>query len=241
MVGLPARGKSIIAHKLESFLGWYGWRTKSFSAGATRRNITGQEGRTASFFGSANAQQREAIADSVMHEVLTYFETGGQIAIFDATNSSAERRQRQVAQVAAASERSGRSMRCVFIESIILSPALLFGNMLKKVRASPDFYGLDEQQALEDLKARIQLYEQAYCSCSEEGGHPFIKLYDISARVVTHHICNRRGAPSNPGPPSTRDSNPCPPSTSDSNPCHPRRASQIHATLDARAPTRGQI
>ena len=37
MVGLPARGKSFIAHKLHAFLNWSGSQTQIFNAGQKRR------------------------------------------------------------------------------------------------------------------------------------------------------------------------------------------------------------
>ena len=62
--------------------------------------------------------------------------------------------------------------------------------MKKKVAASPDFYGLDEAAAMADLKARIELYEQQYQSCSEADG-AYIKLSDLSTQVVAHRIYGR--------------------------------------------------
>lgn len=37
MVGLPARGKTYLAHKLERYLRWIGFSTKSFNIGNYRR------------------------------------------------------------------------------------------------------------------------------------------------------------------------------------------------------------
>ena len=37
MVGLPARGKSFISHKLSAFLSWIGYQTQIFNAGQKRR------------------------------------------------------------------------------------------------------------------------------------------------------------------------------------------------------------
>ena len=45
LVGLPARGKSLLSHKLELFLAWRGWKTKAFSAGAKRRRLGRRESR----------------------------------------------------------------------------------------------------------------------------------------------------------------------------------------------------
>ena len=185
LVGLPARGKSLLSHKLELFLAWRGWKTKAFSAGAKRRDASASAaGRwtAESFF--ANASARETAAFAVLAEVLAWFDGGGEIAIFDATNSSAARRQKLVDYV------SPKGVQVVFIESIVRSPTLLFQMMKKKVAASPDFYGLDEAAAMADLKARIELYEQQYQSCSEADG-AYIKLSDLSTQVVAHRIYGR--------------------------------------------------
>ena len=55
MVGLPARGKSLVAHKLAGFLNWRGVTAKVFSVGAARRaggfaNGGGKGSTPASFF-----------------------------------------------------------------------------------------------------------------------------------------------------------------------------------------------
>ena len=48
-----ARGKSIVAEKLERFLAWRGWRTQAFSAGAPARGAGGS-----SFFDKKSGQAR---------------------------------------------------------------------------------------------------------------------------------------------------------------------------------------
>jgi 6-phosphofructo-2-kinase/fructose-2,6-biphosphatase len=195
LVGLPARGKSIIANKLELFLGWRGWQTKAFSAGALRRQtLTGKSGHTASFFDATqkhSLQARERVADATMAEVLSFFDGGGRIAIFDASNTSVARRAKLLAQISAHAARSSQPIACVFIELLLESPTLLLTNMLAKVRASPDYYGLNEPSAMDDLRRRCTLYERSYQSLSVSEGVPFIQLYDNATRIVTHHVYGR--------------------------------------------------
>ena len=66
----------------------------------------------------------------------------------------------------------------VFLESIIVTPTLLFANMRAKVRASPDFYrhAGDEAAAMADLRERIGHYEASYESLSEAEGCAYIKV-----------------------------------------------------------------
>ena len=44
LVGLPARGKSLLCHKLEHFLTWRGYHTRSFKVGQRRRSAAGGAG-----------------------------------------------------------------------------------------------------------------------------------------------------------------------------------------------------
>ena len=44
MVGLPARGKSLVSNRVCGFLSWRGWRTQHFSVGARRRQSFMKEG-----------------------------------------------------------------------------------------------------------------------------------------------------------------------------------------------------
>ena len=84
------------------------------------------------------------------NQAMEWFERGGgEIAIFDATNSTRARRKKL-------RERASRPGGCkvVFIESICDDEAVLEANMLVKVRASPDFRGMQEGAALADLKRR---------------------------------------------------------------------------------------
>uniref|UniRef100_A0A7S4B7U1 6-phosphofructo-2-kinase domain-containing protein n=1 Tax=Chrysotila carterae TaxID=13221 RepID=A0A7S4B7U1_CHRCT len=197
-VGLPARGKSFIAHKLAAFLSWSGHRTNIFNAGQTRRRtITGEPeakmervGSAASFFDSSDAEAkalREQIAMNTLEELLEWFGEVGGIAIFDATNSNAKRRAAVVQRAEEASRKGGPQVSVVFIESVCDDANVLEANMLAKVRASPDFSSLDEEAALDDLRKRIAHYEAAYETVSDAEG-AYIKLYNLSSKAGAAHV-----------------------------------------------------
>ena len=209
MVGLPARGKSFISHKLYAFLNWSGTRTQIFNAGQKRRlaepedsqAVAAAEGprpmqrerSAASFFDPTDPDAkaaREEIAMETLDELLRWFEAGGEVGIYDATNSTLARRAEVLARAAAASERAGHSVNVVFIESICDEAALLEANMLAKVRASPDFRSLSEEEALADLRERIGHYERAYESVTDEEG-AYIKLYNLSSKVSANQVFGR--------------------------------------------------
>ncbi|KAL1525407.1 hypothetical protein AB1Y20_020266 [Prymnesium parvum] len=198
MVGLPARGKSFICHKLQAFLSWSGHRTEVFNAGQKRRNSScemqeAQSRMSADFFDSGNAQAkqtRETIAMATLDELLAWLEHGGEVAIFDATNSNRARRRHVLARADEAAAAFGQSVSVVFIESLCDEPALLEANMRNKVRASPDFKHLDEATALADLQRRIANYEAAYEPVSDDEG-AYIKLYNLSSKVTAHQVFGR--------------------------------------------------
>ena len=103
LVGLPARGKSFIGAKLRSFLAWRGLECQVFNAGQRRRaasddslekNLRSPHSHAA-FFDNANkdaAARRESIAMDTLDSLFVLGERRGRGGIFDATNSTRQRR-----------------------------------------------------------------------------------------------------------------------------------------------------
>jgi len=118
MVGLPARGKSFISRRLESFLSWKGHTTKVFNVGKYRREaVQAAESGKSDFFDPHNMQakmQREAVALAALEDMLDWLSREGEIGIFDATNSTEERRQ----LIIRTCRQSGRELGIVFIETL---------------------------------------------------------------------------------------------------------------------------
>ncbi|PWA66944.1 phosphoglycerate/bisphosphoglycerate mutase, active site protein [Artemisia annua] len=93
-VGLPARGKTFTAAKLTRYLRWLGHDTKHFNVGKYRRLKHGAN-LTADFFRGDNTEGMEArneVAALAMDDMIAWMQEGGQVGIFDATNSSSNRR-----------------------------------------------------------------------------------------------------------------------------------------------------
>ncbi|KAF8721408.1 hypothetical protein HU200_023121 [Digitaria exilis] len=94
LVGLPARGKTFTAAKLTRYLRWLGHETKHFNVGKYRRLKHGTN-QTADFFRGDNREGVEArneVAALAMEDMLSWMQEGGQVGIFDATNSTRIRR-----------------------------------------------------------------------------------------------------------------------------------------------------
>ncbi|KAJ0403277.1 hypothetical protein P43SY_007581 [Pythium insidiosum] len=74
MVGLPARGKSFISHKITNFLSWLGVKAQIFNVGSLRRKLTAGK-QSFDFFDASNAaakQQREDLAFASLQTALQW-------------------------------------------------------------------------------------------------------------------------------------------------------------------------
>ncbi|GMH85059.1 hypothetical protein TrVE_jg14200 [Triparma verrucosa] len=187
LVGLPARGKSYIAHKVLSYFRWQGIRADIFNVGKFRRKIMKDEPKQAAeFFASDNAggaNRREELAMAVLDELIAWSCADKQpsVAIFDATNTTNARRRNVVDRLSSAQ----LSLYPIFVESICDSEEVLEKNLLQKIRNSPDYADMSELDALVDLKARIKNYENVY-EPLEDDSLSYIKLINLRAKV----ICN---------------------------------------------------
>ncbi|MEW5318299.1 MAG: hypothetical protein WDW38_009532 [Sanguina aurantia] len=97
MVGLPGRGKTFLCKKLLCYLNWLGHSAKHFNVGAYRRTQKHDgDVQDASFFDHSNevgmaARQQALVA--ALDDMACYLRSDeGQVAIFDATNTTHSRR-----------------------------------------------------------------------------------------------------------------------------------------------------
>ena len=146
---------------------------------------------TASFFDPNNekaAQIRDEIAMATLDELLDYIlDQGGSVGIFDATNSTLERRKLVMEK---ARERAGPELNVLFLESLCIDENLLESNMRLKL-SGPDYKDQDPVIALEDFKKRVALYEQKYVPLGdyeEKHNMPYVQMIDVGRKVVSHQI-----------------------------------------------------
>ncbi len=184
MVGLPARGKTFMARKLARYLGWLGYACAVFNVGNYRRATFGAEV-PASFFDPSNPDgvaARRKVALNALDDLLAFHhERGGQISIYDATNSTRSRRDLVRKQL----EEGG--LRVLFIESICQDPAIIEANIRATKLRAPDYANMDEDAAVADFRARIANYERAY-EPIEDQEVSFVKLIDVGRQLVLNRI-----------------------------------------------------
>jgi broad specificity phosphatase PhoE/predicted kinase len=166
MVGLPARGKSYTARRIERYLSWLGYRTGVFNVGEYRRARVGAQ-MPHSFFDPDNAQgeeARRAAAMAALDDMEAWLAADGQVAIYDATNTTRARR----AMVRTRCERAG--FQVLFIEIRCDEPHLIEANIRSTKLSSPDYEGADPDAAVTDFRARIAHYERVYRPLDDDEG-----------------------------------------------------------------------
>ncbi|KAL2351219.1 6-phosphofructo-2-kinase/fructose-2,6-biphosphatase [Cryomyces antarcticus] len=146
---------------------------------------------SASFFDPQNKKAaliREQVAMETLHELLDYIlEDGGSIGIFDATNSTLERRKIIMKTIR---ERAGPELNVLFLESRCLDENLLESNMRLKL-SGPDYKDKDPVAALIDFKKRVAIYEKNYVPLGEyerQNKMPFIQMIDVGEEFISYKI-----------------------------------------------------
>lgn len=188
MVGLPARGKTYVARKIARYLTWRGFRTRLFNAGDYRREILGAQ-HSHEFFSPDNAEgkaARLAVAQAALDDLFTWLRDQGDVAIYDATNTTHARRSLIRERCAEA------GVTPFFVEVISTNEAEVEATIRETKVGSPDYVGMTAEQAVADFKNRIAHYASAYEPVGEEEGS-FVKYIDKGRMIVQHAVDTELG------------------------------------------------
>ncbi|UJR79024.1 6-phosphofructo-2-kinase/fructose-2, 6-bisphosphatase bifunctional enzyme [Sandaracinus amylolyticus] len=183
MVGLPARGKTHIARRVMRYLSWLGYRTRVFNVGNYRRERVGSQ-MSHTFFDPTNPEGRAAraeVAMAALADMLAWFANGGEVGIYDATNSTRERR------ALVADRCRAQGLQVVFVESICEDETVIASNIRQTKLHMPDYVGMDPEQAVADFRARIAQYEKVYETVEEDEGS-YVKLIDVGRKLVASGV-----------------------------------------------------
>jgi len=200
MVGLPARGKSYISRRLAHYVSFfYGAPTKVFNVGDYRRKEVVAP--SADFFDPKNeealAVRRRASADALadlsrwMAEVvpnrldseLLLSGDLGALAIFDATNTTRERRAWIIEQL------RPTGAKIIFIESICRDEHMVRQNIIEAKVGVKDYQDVSRDAAVADFEARIGKYEEVYEELGpREKEYAWIKLIDGGRELSMNNI-----------------------------------------------------
>ncbi|MBN8609977.1 MAG: histidine phosphatase family protein [Deltaproteobacteria bacterium] len=183
MVGLPARGKTHIARRLARYLSWLGYSTRVFNVGNYRRARLGSQ-KDQSFFDPDNAEAsaaRAEVAKVALDDMVAWFADGGEVGLYDATNSTRERR----LQVADRCRAAG--LQVVFVESLCEDEEVIESNIRQTKLHMPDYANFDPERAVDDFRQRIANYARVYEPVVPDEGS-FVKLIDVGRRLEAHRI-----------------------------------------------------
>ncbi|KAG9510690.1 hypothetical protein GZH46_00757, partial [Fragariocoptes setiger] len=194
-VGLPARGKTYIAKKLTRYLNWIGIRTRVFNVGEYRRKATAAY-KSHEFFRMDNQEAqaiREKCAKDALDDLCKWLQSSeGEVAVYDATNTTRKRRQIIYETVV---EKCG--FKLFFIESICDDPSIIEANVREVKIHSPDYQEIDKDEALRDFLQRIEHYKEHYEMLDEVAEHKysFMQIFKAGEKVLVHrsegHIQSR--------------------------------------------------
>uniref|UniRef100_A0A8C5C227 6-phosphofructo-2-kinase/fructose-2,6-biphosphatase 1 n=2 Tax=Gadus morhua TaxID=8049 RepID=A0A8C5C227_GADMO len=187
MVGLPARGKTYISKKLARYLNWIGVPTKVFNVGQYRREAV-QTYKNFEFFRVDNEEGmaiRKACAAAALKDLAAYFtQEQGQVAVFDATNTTEERR---ALILCFAKE---RGYKVFFVESMCNDPDIIAENIQQVKLGSPDYADRDTEEAMQDFIQRIGCYEATYVPIDDKTDRrlSYIKIFNVGSRYLVNRV-----------------------------------------------------
>jgi len=181
MVGLPARGKTYTARKMVRYLSWKGMRTKVFNVGNYRRSLSGAQV-PHQFFNPQNPEgmkARQQAAQVALQDLCGWLDLGGEVAIYDATNSTKKRRSWVVETL------KEKGHRCAFVENLCFDESIVESNIAQTKLGSPDYAGVKTQAAIADFRKRISHYEKVY-EPIEETDWRWIKIIDAGRQIIVN-------------------------------------------------------
>ncbi|KAI1788665.1 bifunctional 6-phosphofructo-2-kinase/fructose-2,6-bisphosphate 2-phosphatase [Ganoderma leucocontextum] len=186
-VGLPARGKTHISRALERYLRWTGVKTAVVSLGDYRRKVLGGAQKLPPDYFTLGEKSAETIAlrEKVMEGceqlIWDFFDSGGQVVIYDANNGTRVRRN----AIAEKCDKAG--IHVVMLESSCDNEDLILSNIRSVKISSPDYRGWDPEKAVADYYSRIKDHELHY-EPVEETTWPFIRIINVGEKIMVNNI-----------------------------------------------------
>ncbi|XP_056001487.1 6-phosphofructo-2-kinase/fructose-2,6-bisphosphatase 1-like isoform X6 [Ostrea edulis] len=188
MVGLPARGKTYMSKKLTRYLNWIGIRTKAFNVGEYRREACTDIYCSHNFFRADNVEAealRQKCALMAIDDACNFLQNGGEVAVLDATNTTRERRKLlfDIIQVQ-------YKFKLFFVESICDDPTIVEANVLEVKICSPDYIGMNKDEAVKDFMRRIEHYNSMYQSLDHatDKDLSYIQIFNQGERFLVHKL-----------------------------------------------------
>lgn len=182
-IGLPARGKTLIAQKVVRYLSWLSIKAKSFSYDDYRRDVMPEYNKEnmLTFYNDSEQWVNTAVDD-----MFKWFdEEEGVVAVLDGHNHFRSKRD----DLKKKCESNG--VKPFFLESCFDKEELIESNITDVFSHSPDYQREScDKSARSNLMERIELYKKDYDTLSTEkdSDTSFIKLINIHESIIINHI-----------------------------------------------------
>ncbi|KAF0035751.1 hypothetical protein F2P81_011063 [Scophthalmus maximus] len=177
-----------MAKKLTRYLNWIGVPTKVFNLGVYRREAV-KSYKSYDFFRHDNKEAmeiRKQCALVALEDVKAYLsEEGGQIAVFDATNTTRERRDLILTFA------QDNSYKTFFVESLCDDPDVIATNILDVKVSSPDYPERNRETVMEDFLKRIECYKVTYQPLDpdeHDKNLSFIQVINVGRRFLVNRV-----------------------------------------------------
>lgn len=180
MVGLPARGKTTVSSKLKEGLEQDDLKVRIFNNGDLRRQYLGEASSRPEFYNPDNRDglaAREELARMNMEQAQAFLAGEGHVAILDATNVSAERRN-SITQTLT-------DHPLLWVECINDDQDLVDASILRKTRL-PEFSRLSEAEAVASFKQRIAYYQSVYAPLDPEPC--WVRVDSLRSRILDEQL-----------------------------------------------------
>lgn len=185
-VGLPARGKTVLAHKLSRYMNWIGTSTEVFSVcDYCRRHI---ELYNHNMFRADNREaleMRQRSTLEAMEDATQWLKGGGQVAILDGTNPN--RNYRQLLHEYFVKQ---LGYKILFIESICDDDNVLERNIKEILQFNVDYKKMKKEVAMNDLRSKIEHFKDQYESLSRrhESHLSYIQVINSGEDITAHKV-----------------------------------------------------
>jgi len=172
MVGLPGCGKTFVSKRICRYISFFHHiPSQIFNVGDYRRELCGSQ-LPASFFDPNNAdglEKRHKACEAATADLVTYMKQDGvRLAIYDATNNLQENR----AKILRRLKEENIGAKILFLEAIVDDKVMLEENIRTVKLSTPDYKGVDSDQALKDFMKRRENYAGGYTSVQDcEGSY----------------------------------------------------------------------
>lgn len=187
LVGLPARGKTVLAHKLSRYLNWTGHVSKVFSVSFYRRKHI-ELYNSHDLFRADNEQAceiRKQSATEAMEDASDWLKSEGDIAILDGTHVTLAMRQRVQDYFC-----KQLGYKVLFVECICDDEAMLAQNIKDILEFSKDYRNMTKDKAMDDFHHKIEHYKEQYEPINPklESRFSFIKVFNGGENLTVHRL-----------------------------------------------------